>query len=459
MELLKKNILIFLNIFSITNADARSALLKKNIKLSFVYRIVNIAIGYILIPLTLDYLSPERYGIWLTLSSITAWLNLFDIGLGNGLRNKLAIAIAKTDTTLGQKYVSTTYALLSIVAVVILLLLVVVNHFINWHAVFNTYTLDYTELKVMVLITVSYFAINFVLKILNSVMLAYQDSSRSNGVSTLVNVITLVSLFFFSKTVNPTLVNYSTLMAVINIGTYVFISVYYYKKYYIAIVPSFATVDFGLSKDLFNLGFKFFFLQAAGIIVFATDNILITQFFSAADVVPYNIAYKYFNIITVVFYMIATPLWSAYTDAFEKKDTIWIKQINYKLIRFWFLLLLATIAMVFLAKAVYHFWIGEKIVVPFILNLLMGVYVLTNAWVYLYTVFLSGIGKITIGLYVSVFACIINIPLAYYFCKYLHMGMTGVLLANIVSLLPDVFLTPYQYKKIISGTATGIWNK
>lgn len=459
MELLKKNFLVLLNIFSITNTDTRSSLLKKNIKLSVVYRIINIATGYILIPLTLDYLSADRYGIWLTLSSITAWLNLFDIGLGNGLRNKLAVALANNDLKLGQKYVSTTYALLSIVAMLMIVVLFIVNRFINWHAVFNVYTISYNELKVMALITVSYFAINFVLKILNSVMLAHQHSGRNNGVSTLVNVITLVSLFVFSKMVSPTLVNYSLLIAAINIGIYVFISMYYYKKYYATLIPSVSTIDFSLSKDLFNLGVKFFFLQAAGIIVFATDNILITQFFSAAEVVPYNIAFKYFNIITVVFSMIAAPLWSAYTDAFEKKDTDWIKQINYKLIRFWLLLLIATVIMIFLAKTIYHFWIGEEITVSITLNILMGVYVITNAWVYLYTIFLSGIGKIAIGLYVAVFACIINIPLAYYFCQYLHMGMEGILIANIVSLLPDVFLTPYQYKKIIAGTATGIWNK
>ena len=73
----------------------RTRLVQKNIILSFLIKGLSIAIGLVFVPLTINYIDAERYGIWLTLSSIIIWFNFFDLGLGNGLRNKLVEAIVK----------------------------------------------------------------------------------------------------------------------------------------------------------------------------------------------------------------------------------------------------------------------------------------------------------------------------------------------------------------------------
>ncbi len=108
---MKDKILIWLpflnNIFS--KGHERSIKAKKNIIASFFIRGISIAISLILVPLTINYVNPSRYGIWLTLSSIIAWFSFFDIGLTQGLRNKFAEAKAKGNDELAQIYVSTTF--------------------------------------------------------------------------------------------------------------------------------------------------------------------------------------------------------------------------------------------------------------------------------------------------------------------------------------------------------------
>ena len=73
----------------------RSIKAKKNILGLLAIKGASIIIGFIMVPLTIGYINPTRYGIWLTLSSIVAWLSYFDIGFGHGLRNKFAEALAK----------------------------------------------------------------------------------------------------------------------------------------------------------------------------------------------------------------------------------------------------------------------------------------------------------------------------------------------------------------------------
>jgi O-antigen/teichoic acid export membrane protein len=91
----------------ITEGDQRSVKAKKNILASFLVKGFNIAVGFLLVPLTIDYIDKSLYGIWLTLSSIVTWFRFFDVGLGNGLKNKFAEALAKGDRHLARVYVST----------------------------------------------------------------------------------------------------------------------------------------------------------------------------------------------------------------------------------------------------------------------------------------------------------------------------------------------------------------
>ena len=97
-----------------TEGHERSIKAKKNILASFLIKGCSIGISLLLVPLTINYVNSSRYGIWLTLSSIVAWLSFFDIGLSQGLRNKFAEARAKNDDSIAQVYVSTTYALLAL---------------------------------------------------------------------------------------------------------------------------------------------------------------------------------------------------------------------------------------------------------------------------------------------------------------------------------------------------------
>ena len=53
-------------------------------------KICNIIINLAYVPLLINSLNQDRYGIWLTITTIVSWIAFFDIGLGNGLRNFIA---------------------------------------------------------------------------------------------------------------------------------------------------------------------------------------------------------------------------------------------------------------------------------------------------------------------------------------------------------------------------------
>ena len=90
-----------MDIRKLFKGSERTAKVKKNAIGSILIKGWSILISLILVPMTMDYLSPEIYGIWLTVSSVIVWLNFFDVGFTLGLKNKLAEALAEGDYVRG----------------------------------------------------------------------------------------------------------------------------------------------------------------------------------------------------------------------------------------------------------------------------------------------------------------------------------------------------------------------
>ena len=106
-------------------------------------------------------------------------------------------------------------------------------------------------------------------------------------------------------------------------------AIFYFK--YPHLRPSMSLVSIKESKNVISIGLQFFMIQIAGVILFMSSNILISKLFSPAMVTPYQITYRYFSIMLVVFTVICMPFWNATTDAYERGDFAWIQAATKKL--------------------------------------------------------------------------------------------------------------------------------
>ena len=147
--ILKRIQIFILNKF-FTKLHYRDKSIFKNIGLGFASKGVSILISFLQIPITLSILTKTEYGIWLTLFSIAGWLAFFDLGLGNGLRNKLTEALAVNDFQKGQKLVSTAYITLSGIFFLFIVLFAIAAIFIPWEQVLKSSMIPRTQLLILV---------------------------------------------------------------------------------------------------------------------------------------------------------------------------------------------------------------------------------------------------------------------------------------------------------------------
>lgn len=429
------------------------------LKSSVIYKILGIVVSFVSIPLMIKYLGNEQYGIWSTILGIFSWIVLFDIGIGNGVRNKLAESLAKENKEEAQKYVSTGYISIGILSISLLVLFNIVAYFINWQIVFNTIIVTNSELYLAVSLAGSFLIVNFWLSLINQISNGLQKSQVVVFNQFLSNLLSLFFVFILYKFTEASLIKlilfYGFSLLISN-----FLVTYWIFKNYEFIIPKVKYFSKEYIKSITSLGFKFFIIQIAVVIIFTTDKIMITQLFGPEYVTNYDVVFKLFSIITIGHSLILAPLWSACSDAYHRGDIEWIKNSLSRQLQFFILIISGTIVLTFIAKYIIVFWIGKDFIIDDSLIYAMAVFVIVSTWNNIFGFILGGLNYIRLGAYSTVLTAILNIPISYYYAKILDFGVSGIVMGTAISILISALCSPIQvYYFIFSKKRTNFLDR
>lgn len=435
----------------------RTRLLLTNVIASLGIKCANIIISIIMIPLTIGYISSELYGIWITLYSIIQWTSFFDIGFGNGLKNKLAESLAKGDYAKGRSYVSTTYFFMIFVFGLLSIIGYLICPLINWASIFKISSVYNLLLINVVRIVIVCFSLQMIFKVLSNVIYAYQRNAWASFLDVCAQLISLISIYTMTVTVSPSLENIAFVFSVSPFIVYLLGSIYLYNTKFKLIAPSFKFVNRIYARDIFSLGGKFFIIQFAFIIIYQTVNVLISRIAGPIYVTQYNIAYQYLSISAMIFSIFLAPLWPAITDAYTKGDSEWMNNLYAKMLKLFVLCVLVVVIMTVVSPFIYKYWIGQQVSVELLLTSLVAIYTLLNIWNSFHSTILNGMGKVVLQLYTSLFGSFAIIPLALFFGH--KWEVYGILLAMILLAIPSAVISRIQVKELLKMNALGVWNK
>ena len=428
---------------------------KKNILAAIVIKGADTLVYLLLVPLTLGYLNAYEYGIWLTLSSILAWINSFDIGLGSGLRNKLGTAMAEGDRDKARGYVSTTFFMLLLLMVILFTVFSLVIYSLDWYSILNVDPDTVGDLSEVVFSSFLFFCLNFLFRFVGNVYQALQLPAVNNLIGLGGHILSLVAILVLRHTVPGSLflvaIVYSAAFPMVYLLCY---PVTFFKLYpYLA--PSFRFFRKDYLKDLFSLSIMFFVLQVMALVLFSLSNVIISNLFGPDQVTPYNIAYKYFSFIPIFFSLLLAPIWSATTDAYAKGDLQWIKSGISKIRKILLWVAGVVILMIACSGLVYKLWIGDAVEIPIEMSIMMGIYVMLIQYSLAYSSILNGMGKLKLQTINIIVVAILFYPLCYFFAQF--YGVNGILVGMITANISGAILNTIQLQKLLRQEAQGIW--
>ena len=306
----------------------RSGLLVLNVIASFTLKGWAALIVFIMTPLTLECLGEYKNGVWLTVSSLLLWIDQMDIGLGNGLRNKLAIYIAQGNKIGARKIVSSTLAMLICIMVPVLAALSVLIWYGDIYTFLNVNPQIIPELRITLLSAVILVCMTFVLKFIGNVYMGMQLPAANILITTLGSTLGLLGTWLLYISDHATFLYIVILNTAAPLLVYLLAYPYTFYIKFKELRPAWSHVNLRTAAELGNVGLKFFWLQVAAIIQFMSANLLISNFFTPAMVTPYQIAFRYMNIVVILFNVVSMPFWNATTDAFERNDIQWIRKAS-----------------------------------------------------------------------------------------------------------------------------------
>lgn len=378
-------------------------------------------------------------GLWYTLLSVITWVLNFDLGIGNGLRNKLAKSLAEKDYERSRRYISSGYIAVGAVVVLVLAAAALGFGYVNWGKVFNISgdVVSPRALELSVKIVFFGIVIQFFLRLISSILYALQLSSVNNALSLVTSVLTLIYVLTAAPGTNDeNLIS----MAIVHIFAAnvpllaVTIIVFATKLKHVR--PSVKYFGMGYAKEILGLGGAFFLVQVAYMILINTNEYLISFFSDSAYVVDYQIYYKLFTLIGTVATISLTPIWSAVTKAFSEKKYTWVFGLYRKLVLFGGLTCVIEFLFLFFIQFCVNIWLGEKAIqIDYgyaLIFAFLGSLMVLNGVV---SSFANGVGRLKPQLLCFGIGAILKTPASYFLIRLTDSWIGIIISVDIVLLI------------------------
>ncbi len=434
--------------------DERNLLI--NIALAFGVKGLAMIISLFSLPLYMQFFDNDKaaYGLWATLLSVLHWIVICDLGLGNGLRNRLTEALAVNDIKRSKSYISSTYTALTVILLPITVAGVVVFQFVDLNSFFNVSSELVSPETLRLSISILWISVCFhmIVKTINVVIYAVQKSSLNNILSLITSVIPLLYIFLFkgSDNMETNLITLTVVHAVAsNLPLIVASLVLFRTKALRLCTPSLKASDTKTATSMLNFGLQFFGAQIFFMFITATNEIIITKIFSLSDTGDYSIYYRLFTIVGSLFMLALTPLWSKVTKDLAQKKYQKIRKTNHFLYLISALAVVGEFVMVLCCQFVIDIWLGDNaITVSYPIAMIFAFYGSMYIFNVALTTVANGIGDLKTQIIFYGVGAVLKIPAIYAMATQVNSWSVVMLYNAIVLLVFCVFQIIWVERKL-----------
>jgi O-antigen/teichoic acid export membrane protein len=397
-------------------------------------RLVSSGLTLVSLPLAVRYLGAERYGVWATITSTAVWVNLLDLGIANTLTNHISRAFGLNDKTYAARYFANALALTAGFTATAGTAFAFAFPRVNWIALFNvSATVDPHEVTFTVAVAVALMLLGLPCSLAGKLLAGYQELPRYNfvlcagavasvfGLALGIALRVSMPVLFVVSAGCPTFASLATLL----------VTVTRTKPW---LLPRPSLVQGSAIKDLLNSGLSFFLIQVAGVIVFSSDNLVVSHYLGAGEVTPYSVTWRLTGLAALLPSLIFPALWPAYAEAYARRDYAWIRSTFSFTLRGTVALNLAcALVFVLFGRQLIRVWAGPAAVPTNYLLLAMGVWVIISGFMSMESCLLAALNRTREQAMLSIVAAAVNLALSIALVR--CIGSLGVIGGTLLSYL------------------------
>lgn len=433
--------------------SAKDRILFQNVLGAFAVKGLSLVVSLFTLPAYMRFFQDQNVlGVWYTILSVLTWVLNFDLGVGNGLRNKLALALAEENRTRARQLISSAYFMIGGLMLALAAAGLILIPLADWNSFFNVESALIPAETLVQVVRYAFIgiALQFFLRLVSSILYALQKSAVNNAISLITSVL-LLAFALLAPVAAP-----AESLKLFSLG-YVFCA-------NLPLAAATAVVFWGPLKDcrpgrrwvtgscakgVLTLGGMFFFCQIFYMVIANTNEFFITQYTDPANVVEYQIYNKLFTLAGTLFMLGLTPVWSAVSRAVAEGDYLWLRRLNRQLLWLTAAAAAAEFAILPFLQILVDFWLGpEAIAVRYDYALVFALFGTTMIGQTTVSAIANGTGRIKLQMLCYGLGVVVKVAVIDLGCR-----MTGqwivVVLANALVLLPYCVLQQIDLSRYI----------
>jgi O-antigen/teichoic acid export membrane protein len=394
-------------------------------------RVLSSLLTLISLPLAVRYLGAERYGVWATVVSVAVWVNLLDLGIANSLTNVISQAYARQDREEAARSLSNALAVTAGAVGLTTCFFGVFWNRVNWISVFNASPRLAAEVRATVLVAAILMLAGLPLNLAGKVFAGYQELHIYNKTLALGAVCSVAGLAagIGLRVSMPALflLSYGSITSVAA-GTFLWL-VLWHRPW---LRPRLTFLSSHRIVELLSTGWSFLLIQAAAIVVFSTDNIIVSHYLGAAEVTPYSVTWRVVGLGAVLQALVFPALWPAYAEAQARGDVAWIRRTFAIAMRTTIALNMAwALFLIAFGRLGIRLWAGPAAVPPRPLLLAMVLWSIIAGFATAQSCLLGALNRTRVQAVASALAAVANVAISIFLV--VRIGSLGVILGTIIS--------------------------
>ncbi|AWG21424.1 hypothetical protein FFWV33_07710 [Flavobacterium faecale] len=405
-----------------------------NLGSSYAHIVLSVGMNILYIPIALHYLGTERYGTWIVLQTMVSFLTIANFGIPTAVTNLLAQS--NQDIEKGGLFLKG----FKILSYICFALLLVGMLFFFGALTFSTWLNNFTnEIRLSSLILMAFFILRVPFQISSSVFIAENKvyiSKIFEFASILVNFLSLIVLIYFKEDLVFLSILSGCSLLLINIISFI-IAVKISK-----IDNIFRFENNVKAVTIYKPGLSLFAAGMGSLIVWNTDNIIVSRYLDFQQVAVYSTAFRLFSFSFMAFGLFFGVIIPYYGRYFREKNWIKLERFfTFNIIAIPFIAVCVWLIGWLFAKDIIFLWLGDyKLYGGSLLYFFLGAYGLVFACVCVMSNLLTTLNLLKGLVYITIFEAIVNLIASVALVQ--TIGVEGVALGTLIGTMsvPLIFL-------------------
>jgi len=436
-------------VFSNEHTSQRNTRLLLSIATSVLAKFISIGSTLITIPVTLNYLGAESFGVWMVISGVVGFMSFSDLGIGMGLQNALSKACGQDDHISPRHYIINAYLIVAALASCSALLLLAMFTLLpveNLFKIADNHLLSnaVTALKYSLLA----FLFGMPVALIQRILGGLQKTYVANNVVLMGSVLSLIAILS-AVHFDLGLVGLSVLFVLSPTITLLLYSLYFFYKN-AEFRPKLSNISKHYVNPIVSAGVWTVFVQIIYTAKMNIPTMIISASLGLLAVAEYSVAQKLTGLASTMIGMALQPLWVVYGEAYHRGDRKWVEKTLKKSIKLVLLLTVsAAIAFQFIGQPLIALWLGGEVLPSRLLIGCFSLWMIASTINVCFAMLLNGTGNFRNQ---SVFSFVfVGLALALILSFTNDIGVAGVIF--VLFLVAETLCIPMYYlesKRVLS---------